>query len=630
MNKKAEKAVIIVSLTIIIVLFVLFLRNIVVPLVKAEFAKDLDTASDLLRSHGLFGALSITVIEALQMVVIFISAEFIQISAGLSYPFPLAVLLCDAGVCLGATIIFVLVRTFRYSSSTYEKRKGKIDRLSRGSINTDGSMMMLMYFLLFMPIIPFGAICYRGAASRLPYRKYILTMATGAVPSILTSILMGSAARLFITNQIPIGYLILIIVACAAALFALIFFFLKKIYFKQNDGTPDSIVHTALFGLAHLLRSRRQKLTVDPGEIERAEEPFVMMSNHPSFYDFYYIDRLPVSRRSAIVANEYYMRLPFLRRLAAKTGLIPKKLFTSDVRSVGGILKMIRKGYSVTVFPEGRLSVDGTTYPIVGGTGGFFRRLGRDLVLVNISGAYYSKPKWRRAFFRSDITVRVTRVIKADELAAMTAEEVDAAIAEGISSRGGDLPARPYRRRDLAEGVEKLLYRCRDCGALYSLKGSGMTVTCRACGKELTLDGYYRFGDGSTLSDYYRDILNTERRELDSVRLETRADVKIFRKEGRPGRETGTCRMDRETFEYIPDSGEGFSIPMSNLEALAFSCGEEFELYHGDDLYYFYPSEEDKREGGAYGYSNRLQTVRWGALADLLTERRRNSAAKEE
>ena len=48
----------------------------------------------------------------------------------------------------------------------------------------------------------------------------------------------------------------------------------------------------------------------------------------------------------------------------------------------------------------------------------------------------------------------------------------------------------------------------------------------------------------------------------------------------------------------------GFSV-LNPLQALAFSCGEEFELYRGDDLYYFYPEE------------NRDQTVRWAMIVDL-------------
>ena len=45
--------------------------------------------------RGFIGFLTVTLIEALQMVVIFIPAEFIQLTSGMSYPWWLAMILCD-------------------------------------------------------------------------------------------------------------------------------------------------------------------------------------------------------------------------------------------------------------------------------------------------------------------------------------------------------------------------------------------------------------------------------------------------------------------------------------------------------------------------------------------------------
>ena len=54
-----------------------------------------------------------------------------------------------------------------------------------------------------------------------------------------------------------------------------------------------------------------------------------------------------------------------------------------------------------------------------------------------------------------------------------------------------------------------------------------------------------------------------------------------------------------------------FEIPVGKLPALAFSCAEEFELYHNDELHYFYPTEEPK------------QVARWALAVDLMAERRK-------
>ena len=120
---KIEQGVMLAILAVIVVLVVLFLKDVMLPLLKLELRRDFAGARALLRDRGLMGALTVVLVEALQMVIVFVPAEFIQISCGLSYPFPAALLLCDLGVCLGATIIFALVRTFRYQSAAYARRR---------------------------------------------------------------------------------------------------------------------------------------------------------------------------------------------------------------------------------------------------------------------------------------------------------------------------------------------------------------------------------------------------------------------------------------------------------------------------------------------------------------------------
>ena len=58
--------------------------------------------------------ITLFIVEALQMVVVFLPAEFIQLAAGISYPPLIAILLCDLGVFLGASIIYLLVNVLNY------------------------------------------------------------------------------------------------------------------------------------------------------------------------------------------------------------------------------------------------------------------------------------------------------------------------------------------------------------------------------------------------------------------------------------------------------------------------------------------------------------------------------------
>ena len=611
MKIKPEKIVTLISVILIICLFAFFLKDILVPFIKLEAANDMDGAKELLRSKGILGFFAVALIEALQMVVIFIPAEFIQISSGLSYPLWLAVLLCDLGVCLGATIIYVLVRTFKFKNDTYEKKKKTIDALDKKNKKSK-STMLLLYFLFLMPLIPFGAICYYGSSTKLGYKKYILTVATGVIPSILTSNLMGTAAKAFIMNSIPLPLLILIIVALAAVLFLAIFFFLDRIYFKENDKTPDSVLYTAFFKFVHFFRKNSQRLHFENRELlSTTEGPCIYLCNHPSMFDFYYVKQFLGDINASIVSNKYYMTRPVIRKLHKKAGFISKKLFSTDLETIGGLIKMTRAGYSCVIFPEGRMSLDGTHNPIIENGGGLYKKLGVNVVILKIKGAYFSKPKWRDAFYKSDIYVSAERVISKDEAKDYTPNELDSIIADTLKYDDSAMPLNAYKKKNKAKGLEQVLYRCADCGGLYTTKSEGDDIICEKCGAMHTLDEKYRFNSDKikTIHDYYEMIKEAERKELDNVKLEAAVNTKIFDINGKcRKKERGFCTLDKNEFSYKSDSVE-FCISIEKLRALPFSVGEEFELYYKDEQYYFYPTE------------NRRQVTRWGLIADIIYER---------
>ena len=378
---------------------------------------------------------------------------------------------------------------------------------------------------------------------------------------------------------------------------------------RRTRGTPDSPMYSLIFVLVRLWLGGRRKIRVEDERLREAEAPHILLSNHESFYDFYYLSKLRHPRRPSYLVNEYYCTRPVLRRMAKPAGIVSKKLFTRDMGTAVGILRTIRKGYPIIIFPEGRLSPDGRSNPIVEKGGALYKKLGVDLVLTRISGAYFASPKWRKREYRGQITVTVERVLKRGELRKMTAEELDEVIASTLFSDASRNQKAKYPQKNKALGLENILYRCPDCGALYATCGEGNALCCRACGARHELDERCRFPDGS-IGDYYDRIRAMEAQELDSFELSAAVETKIFGANGGPvRRERGTCRLTPEEFSYRSDTA-AFTIPTAQLPALAFSCGEEFELYHEGELHYFYPKQQ------------RQQVARWALLVDLLTARR--------
>lgn len=383
---------------------------------------------------------------------------------------------------------------------------------------------------------------------------------------------------------------------------------------NSKTGTPDSAMYRLIFLIVRLWLGNRQKIEIEDHMLKDAEAPYIMLVNHESFFDFYYISKLAHPRNPSYLVNEYYCTRPVLKTMAKRGGILSKKLFTRDMGTAFGLLHMIRRGYPVVIFPEGRLSPDGRSNPIAEKGGALYKKLKVDLVLTKIDGAYYSAPKWRKKNYRCPVRVRVVRVLKREQLQQMSAEEIDAVIEKELYNDASAVSLARYPQRDKAVGLETILYRCADCGALYQTIGSGNDLFCRACGSRHRLDEHYRFTDGiGSIASYYACIKRRELAELDHISLSCSVHTKIHGANGGPiRREEGKCSLNAGGFRYVSDSVD-FSIALDDLPALAFSCGEEFELYHKDELYYFYPKEQPN------------QVARWALLVDLLNENKRRA-----
>ena len=387
---------------------------------------------------------------------------------------------------------------------------------------------------------------------------------------------------------------------------------------RRHEGTPDSMMYGVIFLLVRLWLGKKQRVEIDDKLLREVEPPYILLANHESFEDFYYISQMAHPRRPSYLVNEFYTTRPILKTMAKKGGILSKKLFTRDLATGVGLLRTIRKGYPVVIFPEGRLSPDGRSNPIVESGAALYRKMKTTLVLTRIEGAYWAHPKWREKTYRSKIRLTVRRVLRPAELAALTNEQLDALIREELYNDASAYTGATFPQKDRAVGLEGLLYRCADCGALYRTVGVGDELRCRACGRSHRLDERYHFTDmPGTIPAWYDAIRRMETEELDALSLRAKVKTKIFGENGGPVRwETGECSLDTETFRYRSD-GESFEIPASELPALAFSCGEEFELYHNNELHYFYPLEEPQ------------QVARWALAVDLMAEQRRDAAREK-
>lgn len=611
--KKINKHKLFIFIILIVCLFLLFMffKKFFFEIIKYQINNDFDGMKSFVEDKGIIGCLLIVLMEGLQMVGVFISAEFLQTAVAMSYPWYIALLLCNLGVIIGATIIYILVNTFKFDSSIFKKTAAKIKNYSIKNKNTQ----ILMYVLFIMPVVPFGAICYYGSSQNISYRRYILTCATGCIPSIFSSIFLGNAIRYIITNEISIWILVAIVIAFMILLLLFCSFLLKKVFNTSTKNTPDSPWYSVFLFIFKLIF----KNDANFNKIEQLnfDGPFIVLSNHPSPFDAYLTAKTIYPIKPAFIMNRYYFKSKFNKRLLNKIGTIPKKLFSPDMETIKKSLKTIKAGYPIYMCPEGRLSVDGTNYEVSIETAKFIKQLKLPLVIIKINGAYIAKPKWRKKQFKTKVRTEISKLLSSQEVCEKSIEELNLIINEGIKYNDFEFIKNKkltFKSKNKALGLENILYYCPHCHNEHCLLTHGNTIKCSKCNFELTIQDDYHFNKNeyniNNIHDWYDLIKKFERQNIkNNINISCDVIVKKFNfadeKLNEEGK--GTCYLNNNEFKFVGDlKVKEFTHTIENLKALAFSCGEEFECYFNDELYYFYPIE------------NKSQCVKWALIVDEL------------
>ena len=222
-------------------------------------------------------------------------------------------------------------------------------------------------------------------------------------------------------------------------------------------------------------------------------ENYIVLSNHVTDWDPVLVG-VSFKRNMYLVGSEHISRWKFAYKFL-KWGfepiLRPKGALASG--AVMDIIRHCRKGKNVCLFAEGARSWDGVTNPISPATAKLIKSARCALVTYKITGGYFVSPMWSKSLRKGKISGKVENVYTAEELSTLSVDEIYNIIVsdlyEDAYSRQLENPER-YKGKNLAEGLEKLIFLCPDCGGFETLYSEGDTVTCRKCKKSFKYNEY--------------------------------------------------------------------------------------------------------------------------------------------
>lgn len=237
--------------------------------------------------------------------------------------------------------------------------------------------------------------------------------------------------------------------------------------------------------------------------------PYLVLCNHVTDWD-------PIMVGSTFKNHMYFVASEHIFRLGFKSRLI--SFFLSPIaRQKGGnaagtvksILRTLKDGYNVCLFPEGNRSWDGKTGEFTESTGKLVRASGVSLVTYRLSGGYFSSPRWAgKSIRRGRMTGNVVGVYTPEQLKSMSLQEINAVIASDLAvdayAEQRENPV-SYKGKRLAEHLETFLFACPVCGRHHTLKSDNRRFFCTDCGAEAeyTETGFLKGSFGyDTVSDW--------------------------------------------------------------------------------------------------------------------------------
>ena len=246
----------------------------------------------------------------------------------------------------------------------------------------------------------------------------------------------------------------------------------------------------------------------------------IVMFNHVSDYDFMgVLQGFPHYAR--FVASDALIRKRYMRYLmGAVSDFIFRRKGMNGDNVVESVNASIAKGVHVCIAPEGGESINGTTAYIRPRTGQMVKDANAGMVTFRMEGGYFLKPSWSKRRYKGPMYGGVVGVYTKEEMAAMTAEEINALIYRDLYVNSYEWQREHrehYEGEARAEFMEQVLYTCPKCKCINHMHSKCDTVYCSECGYTVDVDEYGFFtGDDVIFDNLYdwdvwqRNLMNSK------------------------------------------------------------------------------------------------------------------------
>ncbi|HOK81765.1 MAG TPA: 1-acyl-sn-glycerol-3-phosphate acyltransferase [Clostridia bacterium] len=247
---------------------------------------------------------------------------------------------------------------------------------------------------------------------------------------------------------------------------------------------PAKLLAKLLFGF----RVHKDKL------ISKVKGPMVVIGTHSCTMDVAFMMIALMPRPLNIVCGRDVFTWKPVKPLLRMAGLIPISQFEMDLGSIRTMKKAVEMGCSLSLFPEGKRSIDGRNLHYISPSlAKFLKFMDAAVVMCHNNGGYCVSPRWSRAKRRGRVTQVTKLLFTVEQLRSMSVDEVYKKLKEEFTYND-NLYQREHnlkvRCKKPALGLHYLLYKCPNCGAEYEMESTDNEIFCKVCGNAATVTEY--------------------------------------------------------------------------------------------------------------------------------------------
>ena len=257
---------------------------------------------------------------------------------------------------------------------------------------------------------------------------------------------------------------------------------------------------------------------------ELKKEPCLILMNHSCFLDMQIAHRILFPKHFCIVctSDAFVGMGGFMSWLMRQIGCFPTQKFVTDLGLISDMnyaLKTLKT--SILMYPEASYSFDGTATALPRKMGVILKKFDVPVVMIETFGAFSRNPLYNELKVRKSVPVsaKARCLFTQDQVRNLSVKELSDGLDEAFAFDHFKWQAEQgieIHDDTRADGLERILYKCPHCGTEGQTKGSGIHLTCHACGKtyELTPIGKLKALDGETEFPHIPDWFAWEREQV--------------------------------------------------------------------------------------------------------------------